>query len=286
MAIASSLPQSRGAVSGGIIRLLVAAVIGALGACGGGGGSDSGGSSSGLDTNACGTVGLNTKIINGTACEPAGSPIVQINLYDRSGDVYLCSGSVVTDRHVLTAGHCFLSTENPVEIESASISSSRGEIFASTITVPRNYSETPDAVFNDVAVLGFNRSLGLPTLPLIASRKVVANDIIAIYGYGQDNDGKAGTLKSGEMLIDSVTPNHLISLFGSAGSNTCFGDSGGPAVLQYTDAQGSTVTGIVGVTSSGSLETCTSGDRSLFANTQEDPVLDFLKRSIPGLQVK
>ena len=253
-----------------------------LSGCGGDGGT----ATSGLATNACSTIGLNTKIINGTPCEPTGSPVVMVNLYDRSGESYNCSGSVVTAQDVLTAGHCFLSEQDSLDIEAASITIGEQEIFASAIIVPRAYREDDTAVYSDAAVLKFARPLNLPILPIIVNRKVTVDDVIAIYGYGADKFGSLGTLRSGEMLVDGVTPNHLFSTFGLSGSNTCFGDSGGPAVLRYVEENGATVTGIVGITSSGSRERCETGDRSLFANVQEEPIRGFLQRAIPGIELR
>jgi len=256
-----------------------------LGGCGGGGSGD-GSSDSDLSRNACGTLGLNTKIINGTACDTSGSPIVEINLYARNGGIGLCSGTVVQSRFVLTAGHCF-AEGGDAAIESASITSGSSETFASRVFIHPQYGQSNEGpVFNDVAVLEFPSALNRPTLPVIANRKVTSADEIAIYGFGFDENGSFGVLKSGEMDVADVTPNHIISVFGGPGSNTCNGDSGGPAVIQYVNAGGETITGVVGVTSTGTNEACTEGDTSLFANVQEEPILSFLKQRVPGIVVE
>ncbi|MFM1846607.1 MAG: hypothetical protein RL417_81 [Pseudomonadota bacterium] len=277
------LPLHRYGTASFILGLLSVAL---LAGCGGGGSDGGDDSNSGLSTNACSTLGLNTKIINGTACDTASSPVVEINLYGRDGSIGLCSGTAVQSRYVLTAGHCFLEGGGG-SIESASVTAGGGEIFASKVFIHPQYSQSNDgAVFNDVAVLEFPRALNLPTLPVVVNRKVTSDDIVAIYGFGFDESGDFGALKSGEMDVADVTPNHIVSVFGSAGSNTCNGDSGGPAILQFIDDNGQTTTGVVGVTSTGTNEGCTEGDISLFANLQEEPIVSFLRSRVPGIALE
>jgi len=276
----------------GVMRVCVVLSVFVLGACGGGGGSDSGGSGGGLSTNACSAAGLNAKIINGTECDQTGSPIVSINLYLDDGSTALCSGTMVQSKYVLTAGHCFLPGQTtPGEgspVYGASIVSGGREIFASTVFIhPEYFSSNSDgAVFNDVAVLQLTASPNLPTLPLLVSTKAAPGSTIAILGYGLDENGGVGVLRSGEMAVSTVTPNHIFSEFDGSGSNTCNGDSGGPALLRFNDAAGSPASGIVGITSTGSNENCSAGDVSLFANTQEEPILSFIKRVVPGVAVR
>lgn len=267
------------------LRLVAAVSLATLSACGGGGGSgdNGGGGSGGLSNNACAAAGLNAKIIDGTECDDTRSPIVKINLFASNGSRFLCSGTVVQARSVLTAGHCFLSESNET-IEGASVIVDGQERFASVVYLHPEYRVGDTAIFNDVAVLEFAQPLNLPPLPVILSRKVVADDTFAILGYGSDERGEFGVLRSGEMAASSVSPNHIFSVFGSSGSNTCNGDSGGPALLTFTDDSGQEITGIVGVTSTGTAGLdCQTGDLSLFANVQEEPIVSFLRRRAPGL---
>jgi len=267
------------------LHLIAAIALGALTACGGGGsdGDNGGGGSGGLSNNACAAVGLNTKIINGTECDDTRSPIVEINLFASNGSRSLCSGTVVQTRSVLTAGHCFLSGSDET-IEGASIIVEGQERFASVVYVHPEYQIGDTAIFNDVAVLEFSAPLGLPTLPVILSKKIVPDEVFSILGYGFDENGEFGVLRSGEMAASSVSPNHIFSVFGSSGSNTCNGDSGGPALLIISNGTGQEITGIVGVTSTGTAGLdCQTGDLSLFANVQEEPIVSFLRRRVPGI---
>jgi len=240
------------------------------------GGDDTGGN---LSTNTCGLLGLPTKIINGTACSDTDSPVVRITLISRSGKPFLCTGTMLTSTKVLTAAHCFFEP-----IRAAYIEAGRLRADATRVTVHPGVSEQPTAVFNDVAILTLKTAVNLPTVPLFTSRALEAGDKIAIYGYGQTEDESpdhftAGILRSGQMRLDSVTPDHLIAAFdGKKGSNTCFGDSGGPAIFSSGG-----IVGIVGITSSGVVSDCGPGDVSLFANTQGASVLNFIRTAVPGV---
>jgi len=268
------------------ITVLRTAILGlcltALAAGCGGGGGDGDGGSSGLSTNECGRLGLTAKIINGTECADTGSPVVLIQLYLGNGTLALCSGTMVTPTQVLTAAHCFTSGD----VQAASISENGREVFARSVAVHPGVDEDASGnIFNDAAILNLERTVSLRTLPVIASAKVESGDTIAIYGYGLDQDGELGVLRSGSMLVSEVTPNHIFSFFEGDGSNTCQGDSGGPAIIT-TSVNGAAVTGVVGMTSTGTVVGCGEGDLSLFANAQESSILNFIRQQAPGTDIR
>jgi hypothetical protein len=86
------------------------------------------------------------------------------------------------------------------------------------------------------------------------------------------------------MTIAHITDEVVIAEFAEEGSNTCFGDSGGPATLTFTESDGSLHTGLVGVTSGGSSQACEKGELSSFTNLQAQPVISFIRETVPGLR--
>lgn len=245
------------------------------------GGSDSENTQPATDGNvACDTLGL--KIIDGVVCTISTSPVVQLLIQYGTGDVGLCTGTALTSRKILTAAHCFLGAS----VNSVTITNDAGlSIAAESIDLHpavRLERET-GAVFNDIAVVTAAAPLPVRTSPLLATSAVIPGDTLGIFGYGLDNDGNAGALRAGTMLVTDVTPNHIVAVF-REGSNTCGGDSGGPADLLIVDPSGFTTNeGTVGVTSSGSAGSeCREGDRSLFANLSSPEIISFLEAAAPG----
>ena len=259
-----------------LLRVLVGLLLLCnLSACrNGGGGDDSGG----LSTNACSMLGLQSKIVNGTECSSDNSPVVMIVMRASNGDTYLCSGTMLTQTHVLTAAHCFF--EN---ITDAVIRAHGRSIPATHVAVHPGVSEQQTAIFNDVAILTLSSAANLPTLPLATSTQPRGGDTLGIFGYGvvegtNEGSSSAGVLRSGEMEVDNVTNDHIFTKYNGDGSNTCFGDSGGPAIFEVNGHPA-----IVGITSTGIRQDCLSGDVSLFAYTESQSILNFIRQVVPSV---
>jgi secreted trypsin-like serine protease len=246
--------------------------------------NDDNGGGDDLRTDACSTLGLDSRIINGTACEENNSPVVRINLVNADGQSSLCSGSMITDNDVLTAAHCVVTSR----IVSATVRVNGREVSVRRITPHPGvrFDETAIAIFNDVAILELSESVSLPTLPIILSRPIGEGDRFSIYGYGRDDNDNLDVLRSGDSRVGSVTDQHIIAAFdGETGSNSCNGDSGGPAVQTIETSDNVDRTGIVGLVSSGNNPNCTAGDISLYANVQGNELRDFILATVPDASV-
>ncbi len=246
----------------------------ALAGCTSSGDDDKSGDS-GPQQNACGVLGLASKIINGTACSTNNSPVVQLIITNSDGQSGLCTGTMIDPSYVLTAAHCFEGT-----LRSVTVIDNSNQIPAPKVFIHSGYQPTSDrtALINDVAIVQLSRATSLPVIPLMTSRGVDSGNIISIFGFGRDNQGTIQVLRSGQMEVDDVTSNHISSTFNDEGSNTCFGDSGGPAIALNGDGS----PGIVGITSTGSRFDCLAGDVSKFTNVQGSSVLSFIKTVVPS----
>ena len=228
------------------------------------------------------------KIVNGTACgNLQNSPVVRVAVFDAAGQpLGLCSGTMIESNKVLTAAHCVPNgtTSGAVVYGNPGNTST---VFASRIAVnpkyiPSSISSPGFAAFNDVAVLTLRSSLPLPTSAILGSGNIRSGDEIAIFGYGTDENGEFdfADLKSGEMLVEQVTNNHISAIFNGDGSNTCQGDSGGPAYIDLGNE-----VAVAGVTSTGTVQDCSEGDNSLFINLSGSDVLDFIVSEAPNARV-
>src|SRR5262249_18446409 len=64
-----------------------------------------------------GAISASVAILNGTACSPANSSVVLVNMRDKDGTpTGACSGTVIASRAVLTAAHCLVGDTAAVRI--------------------------------------------------------------------------------------------------------------------------------------------------------------------------
>jgi len=223
------------------------------------------------------------KVISGSAVEgDAGSQVVKLELKYSDGSIGLCSGTVIAANAVLTASHCLLDTS------SITIVANDRKISPSKIYSAPGFREdsSVNAIFNDLAILKTSEPIGLPALPILASRSPANNETVTIYGYGLDESGDFGALKSGEMILSSVTSNHLFADYTGKGSNACNGDSGGPATYSVTNEAGNSVgVAVAGIISSGLKEDCKPGDVTLFTNISDQNAINFILSVVPEVSI-
>jgi V8-like Glu-specific endopeptidase len=225
------------------------------------------------------------RIINGNACSGA-SPVVELLLGNGNGSYFSrCSGTVVSNRGIVTAAHCFAPGQQSVQevlIRTGNIS-----VPASSFGAHPSWESSPgDNVVerHDVAYVIASQDLAVNQVPILANNDLVVGESVLIAGYGLTetdviNNTDSEGLRAGYMSLNSFESTSIIALFdGRTGSNSCSGDSGGPLMVQRSGTWY-----LAGVTSNGDNQYCGAGgdsDTSRWANINLSTNRSFLQEHL------
>ncbi len=221
----------------------------------------------------CGSIGLQPKITNGANCStPDRSPVILLAVV-RGGSVQTCSGVLLTPTQVLTAGHCLQRGTSRVAAGLWQADGTVVDVRAASWTAHPGFAEVESGFVNDVGVVNLSAPLPNPTMPLLVSQPSAPGDEVFLAGWG----APGFELAVGFARLTIVNPEQIGFVYSGALSNSCVGDSGGPAYRSVGGRQA-----VVGLTSSGTVPNCGPGDRSLFTNIQGPSVLGFIRAQVPG----
>lgn len=248
--------------------LWVAAATVLLAACGGG---DDDVALPSAET-MCGSIGLQPKVLNGANCgQPERSSVILLNVVTDSG-AGLCSGTLITPNKILTAAHCLPAGTRRVLAGLWRADGSVVGVAASRWVVHPQFQRTQSALVNDAAVIVLPRALPNPTMGVLLSQPSSAGQPVFVAGWG----APGFDLAVGFATLNRVNETSVGFTYTGELSNSCNGDSGGPA---YRVVAGQPA--LIGITSSGTVAQCGEGDVSLFTNVQGPAVINFIRAQAP-----
>jgi secreted trypsin-like serine protease len=222
-------------------------------------------------------LGQTTKIVGGRECRSPNGTVVKLLLFDDEDNQSICSGVRLNATTILTAAHCLNEFVFSVSVELAS-----GERITPTkIALHPEATSLGSLFINDVALLTIAPPEGETAPPTVSiAERVTTGDSLTILGYGVTdgaNQAGSGVLRIGEMQVNDVTTDLFFSDYAPpTQSNTCFGDSGGPAFVE--DGNGGLA--LAGITSTGTNVMCALGDRSAFTNLTNNALRAFIEEGM------
>jgi secreted trypsin-like serine protease len=187
---------------------------------------------------------------------------------------WICSGTLVEPRVVLTAAHCLFG-DSRRRVGAARVRFTvEDEIFRATRTrVAPTYSPLGAIDQDDIALLKLDREPVLDPIP--ASTAVPLEGArAAVVGYGvtsanSEGQGRGGgTRRRAAIVIDTVGERELF--YDAEERGACYGDSGGPVLQDLGDGEV-----VVGVTSRGTRVECDGANIATRVDIFEEWIADF-----------
>jgi len=243
----------------------------------------------GQNASACEVFGDSTgdfsvDIINGEKCSVGNSPVVYLE--SNAGS---CTGTVISPRAVLSAGHCFTNGSGNLNVSWVDVHTSFEEpgeqVFRSfNIKIHPQYNGGVSDTTYDTALVLLSQDLPTRTMGILKNSNLQVGEKLQIAGYGRIGNGQAvgnqfDGLQAGSMSVGEVYSGDILAFFNHPnGANTCNGDSGGPAAVYRN---GKWV--VAGITSYGYSSNCGPSDTSGFENVTATSNLNFIKAHVPEI---
>jgi hypothetical protein len=237
-------------------------------------------------------------VLGGTSQNPAGTAFALILIYSSTDAVGLCSGTLVGEQYVLTAGHCIHSEYGAYNHV---VWIGGGWHRAAAVAAHPQYIESDIGnedphrrmmnLYTDVGIIQLLDTITtVNPLPILINEIPQVGNYLSIFGYGTSESAPgsnpANMLRAATVRISDLDSAAFAARYSVTHTAACHGDSGGP-VVKYMGSY----RGILGVTSQGDATSVTDsgicyysgGDMSLFPLLQSNIVLPFLK-NFSGVQ--
>jgi len=203
-------------------------------------------------------------IVGGTEATPYSIPW-QVGLVSPGGNRPFCGGTLISDRHVLTAAHCTGGGRRKIDVivgEHSVTSSSDGTRHTVCRVVNHPRYKNPSGQNNDFSILHLDKpvQIGRRAVPACLATSSMGGSFLVgkkmtVSGWGTTSSGGSTALRLRHVSVpgvsnsqckraySSLTDAMLCAAEAGGGVDSCQGDSGGP--LTYTTGGKTYLVGVV-----------------------------------------